>query len=321
MKVLLFPVVVLLATLSCLPNGAAAQTNWLKMESDSKDFSIAVPPEYQVLTDKEGYKISKLISRNPIKTRTIEIDDIKRITAYSDGASFLIESYRTNKLDDALEEFYRFKFKPEDSQDLTLNSFQGKMAARPGAASYVLDIMVGSKDRIYRIFGLARSDKNDTLKYFFSSIRLNGEAPFSLGSSLEEKIKVQPLQISDLKDSPFEFEKSGSDTTIVPPDRPLQIIRGVRPSPPDPGRLFIGYKPTPRYTEAARRGRTTGTVTLRVSFGAGGRIEKIVELKGLPDGLTEETVKVARLIRFLPEEADNKPVTVEKTIEYAFSIY
>jgi hypothetical protein len=62
-------------------------------------------------------------------------------------------------------------------------------------------------------------------------------------------------------------------------------------------------------------------VTLRVTFGADGKIEKIVEVNGLPHGLTEEAVKVARLIRFLPEEADGKPVTVRKTIVYAFSIY
>lgn len=317
MKVLLFPVVVLFAALS-----VTAQTSWFKLESDSKDFSVAVPSDYQVLTDKEGYKIGRLISRNPFRTKTIEFDDIKRITAYMDGASFLIESYRTNNLEDALGEFYRTRFKPEDSQDLTLNSFQGKMAARPTAGSYVLDVMVGSKDRIYRIYGLARSDKNETLKYFFSSVRLNGEAPFALASTLEEKIKVQPLQISDLKESPFEFEKSSPEGDMARPDRPLQVVRGVRPLPvEDPSRLFVGYKPLPRYTDSARKNGTTGTVTLKLTFGADGKIEKIVELNGLANGLTEEAVKVARLIRFLPEEADGKPVTVRKTIQYAFTIY
>lgn len=316
MKVFLFPAIVLFFAVSSI----LAQANWIKLESDSKDFSIAIPPDYQVLADKDGYEINRLISRNPLRTKTIEIDDIKRVTAYMDGASFLVESYRTNKLEDALGEFYQNRFKPEDSQDLTLNSFQGKMAARPGGASYVLDVMLGSKDRIYRIYGLARSEKNETLKYFFSSIRLNGAAPFSLGSSLEGKIKVQPLQISDLKESPFEFEKSSSDV-VAQPDKPLQVIRGVRPSPDDPGRIFIGSKPLPRYTDSARKNGTAGTVTLRVTFGADGKIEKIVEVNGLPHGLTEEAVKVARLIRFLPEEADGKPVTVRKTIVYAFSIY
>jgi TonB family protein len=311
---------ILIVTFFLMLTPVAAQTNWFKLESDSKDFSIAVPPDYQVLTDKDGYQISRLISRYPLRTKTIEIDDIKRVMAYMDGASFLIESYRTNKLEDALGEFYQNKFKPEDSQDLTLNSFQGKMTARPSGASYVLDVMLGSKDRIYRIYGLARSDKNETLKYFFSSIRLNGEAPFALASTLEGKIKLQALQISDLRESPFVFEESES-LTAPPPDKPLQVIRGERPPPDDPGRIFIGYKPLPRYTEAGRKSRTAGTVTLRVTFGAGGKVEKIVSVSGLPNGLTEEAVKVARQIRFLPQEADSKPVTVVKTIQYAFTIY
>lgn len=317
MKSLLFPVLVLFFAASSI----LAQATWIKLESDSKDFSISVPPDYQVLTDKDGYRISKVISRNPFRTKTIEIDDIKRITAYVDGASFLIESYRTNKLEDALAEFYQNRFKPEDSQDLTLNSFQGKMAARPAAVSYVLDIMVGSKDRVYRIYGLARSDKNEALKYFFSSIRLDGAAPFALASTLDGKVKTQALQISDLQESPFVVEKSAPDPGPAQSDKPLQVVRGVRPSPDDPGRIFIGYKPLPRYTESARKSGTAGTVTLRVTFGADGKIEKIVEVSGLPHGLTEEAVKVARLIRFLPEEADGKPVTVRKTIVYAFTIY
>jgi TonB family protein len=316
MKALLFPVVVLFAVLS-----VTAQTNWFKLESGSKDFSISIPPGYQVLIDKGGYKIGRLISRNPFRTKTIELDDITRITAFTDGASFLVESYRTNKLEDALEEFYRTKFKPEDSQDLVLNSFQGKMAARAESTSYVLDVMVGSKDRIYRIYGLARSEKNEALKYFFSSIRLDGAAPFALASTLEDKIKTQALQISNLEETPFVVEKSGPEGDMAQPGKPLQVVRGVRPPPDDPGRIFIGYKPLPRYTESARKNGTAGTVTLRLTFGADGNIEKIVEINGLPHGLTEEAVKVARQIRFLPEEADGKPVTVRKTIQYAFTIY
>jgi TonB family protein len=299
-----------------------AQDAWHRLESDSKDFSIAVPPDYQVLTDKKGYETSRLISRYPLKTRTVKVDDIKRVTAYSDGASFLIESYRTDNLAGALEELLERTFNRESPTDLALNSFHGKSSARPDTVSYVFNVMVGSKDRIYRIFGAARSDKNESLKYFLSSIRLDGGAPFTLGSSLEGKINEREILISGLQESPFVFEKAEKKTDPPPLTVDKRVmIPGERPSPQDPNRLFIAYKPVPRYTSAARQHAVTGTVILRITFGAGGRIEKIVELSGLEQGLTEEAVKVARLTRFLPQQEDNKPVTVERVLQYSFSIY
>lgn len=74
MKVLLFPVIVLFVVLSCLCASVTAQTNWLRLESDSKDFSVAIPPGYQILTDKDGYQIRRLISRK----RHVSLDFCRR---------------------------------------------------------------------------------------------------------------------------------------------------------------------------------------------------------------------------------------------------
>jgi hypothetical protein len=315
-----FFILMALLFLSVCPMAAQNTAEWTRLESDSKDFSIAVPPDYQVLTDKKGYQISRLISRSPFKTRTMKVDDIKRVTACSDGASFLIESYRTKNLADALEELFMSTFIRQTPTDLAQNSFNGKMSTKSDTVSYMLDVVIGSKDRIYRIFGAARSDKNESLKYFFSSLKLDGGAPFTLGSSLEGKIKEQDVLISSLQESPFVFEKSEEKMDPPLPRDKRVIIPGVRP-PQNPNSLFIAYKPIPRTKPDARKIGTAGTVSLRITFGAGGRIEKIVALGALEDEFTEAVIKAARLTRFLPQQADNKPVTVEKVIQYSFSIY
>jgi TonB family protein len=321
MKTLLLTISIVFLLVGYADAPVFAQDAWHRLESDSKDFSIAVPPDYQVLTDKKGYATSRLVSRFPLKTRSMKVDDIKRVTAYSDGASFLIESYRTNNLPDAFEELFARAFNRQSPTDLALNSFHGKMSAKPDTVSYVMDVVVGSKDRVYRIFGAARSDKNESLKYFFSSLRLDGGAPFTLGSALEGKIKEQEVLISSLRESPFVFEKAEEKMDPPLPRDKRVMIPGVRPSPQDPNRLFIAYKPNARYTKSARENGVTGTVTLRITFGAGGRIEKIVELSDIEKELTEEVVKTARLTRFLPQQEDNKPVTVERVLQYSFSIY
>lgn len=324
MKALLLSISILFLVFSYAAAPVFAQESWHRLESDSKDFSIAVPSGYQVLSDKEGYETAKMISRFPPKTRTTKIDDIKMITASEGGASFLVESYHTTNLDDALEILYMGKFKPENSIDFTSSSFHGKSTTKSDGGSYVLDVIFGSKDRIYRIFGAARSENNEHLKHFFSSVRLDGVAPFVLGSPLEGKIKEQEVLISGLQETPFVFEKAEKTETAptaIPVGDKMARVPGVRPQMQDPNRIFFAYKPNPSYTPKARKKGTVGTISFRVTFGAEGRIEKIVALNELENGLTEQAVKAARLIRFLPQQVDNKPVTVEKMIQYTFSIY
>lgn len=80
-------------------------------------------------------------------------------------------------------------------------------------------------------------------------------------------------------------------------------------------------KPAARYTERARFNGTTGTVSLRARFNADGTISDIEPLTTLPDGLTEEAVRAAQKIKFLPAMEDGQPVSVVKLLEYHFEIY
>lgn len=312
-------VAIFLSTVICVAAQTDAANDWSRLESDSKDFSVSVPQGFQVIAE-EDYDVGRLISRYPPQSKKVSFQDIKRITAYADGASFLVESYRVNKLDDALEDFYA-KQRKENLRDFSANSFQGRISTQQNGVSYAMDVIFGSKDRMYRIFGVARSEENEAFKYFFSSIKLGGQPVFVLDSTLAGKIKEQAVSIKSLEETRFEYEEGGkSDAKVPDPDRKLPVVIGVRP-PEDPSRIFLAYKPLARYTTSARRSRVSGRVSLRVTFGANGQIEKIVEVNGLSSGLTEQAVKAARLIRFLPELKDNKPVTVQKTIEYSFQVY
>lgn len=80
-------------------------------------------------------------------------------------------------------------------------------------------------------------------------------------------------------------------------------------------------KSEPRYTEQARRNRTTGWVVLRVVLKGSGKIGEVQVIRGLPDGLTEECIKVAREIRFEPAVKDGQPVSMYTKLEYTFDVY
>jgi TonB family protein len=70
-----------------------------------------------------------------------------------------------------------------------------------------------------------------------------------------------------------------------------------------------------------RRGEIQGTVRLRAILAASGKVEKITVLKGLPEGVTEEAIKAARLIKFVPAERDGRRVSQSVIIEYNFNLY
>ena len=80
-------------------------------------------------------------------------------------------------------------------------------------------------------------------------------------------------------------------------------------------------RPEPTYPRRARRNNVQGTVRLRVVLAASGKVEKITVIKGLPDGLTEEAIRAARQIKFLPAERDGRKVSQSAIIEYNFTLY
>jgi TonB family protein len=77
----------------------------------------------------------------------------------------------------------------------------------------------------------------------------------------------------------------------------------------------------PQYTEKARKNQVSGTVVLRAIFGFDGKVRGIRVISGLPNGLTERAVKVARQIKFAPATIDGKPTSQYIQIEYNFNLY
>jgi TonB family protein len=76
----------------------------------------------------------------------------------------------------------------------------------------------------------------------------------------------------------------------------------------------------PLYTNEARRNRTEGEVILRVTLSSDGTVNEVETIKQLPDGLTDEARKAARLIKFVPATRNGSPIDEMKTITYSFNL-
>jgi TonB family protein len=122
---------------------------------------------------------------------------------------------------------------------------------------------------------------------------------------------------------------------------PKAVAVGPAPAPPvetlGPGRggefekvlttkdgirkALIVARPPPNYTELARQHEINGTVVLRAIFRSSGQVTDIRAVSGQPYGLTEQAIKAARTIKFIPAIKDGRYVSMYVHLEYNFSLY
>ncbi|HXW16030.1 MAG TPA: energy transducer TonB [Terriglobia bacterium] len=92
------------------------------------------------------------------------------------------------------------------------------------------------------------------------------------------------------------------------------------PQPVDFLPVEISSKPTPVYTEEARRLGIQGEVTLSVIFEASGTIKVLGVVKSLGHGLDQAAQQAAALIRFKPALRDGKPADFPATLRIEFRL-
>ena len=80
-------------------------------------------------------------------------------------------------------------------------------------------------------------------------------------------------------------------------------------------------RPTPAYTEEARRNKTSGTVSLSIVLCRNSKVTDIKVIQGLPYGLTESSIEAVRRMTFEPAEKDGQAVSVRISTEYRFDMY
>jgi TonB family protein len=132
------------------------------------------------------------------------------------------------------------------------------------------------------------------------------------------------LALGSLFRTPFYSEKVTQSTLVTTAATPrlrscgsrLRIEREYARSSP----VHITYKPTPAYTEDARRDHITGSVELKMVLRKDGTVDEITPIRTLPDGLTEEAVKAAERIEFIPAMVNGEAVDAVQWVEYYFDI-
>lgn len=150
-----------------------------------------------------------------------------------------------------------------------------------------------------------------------------------LGAALKEAVAVLQQGIAACGKKPEverikkELEAKSAFLGYYEKKASFKVNPGVGIPPKEEGvtPVKIISKPRASYTDAARQNGTQGSIQLAVLLGASGRVEYILRLSTLGNGLDESAIKAAKAIKFEPQMKDGKPVSVVKVFQYGFSIY
>lgn len=84
--------------------------------------------------------------------------------------------------------------------------------------------------------------------------------------------------------------------------------------------VAITSKPSPQYTDEARRLKVEGEVLVKVVFTASGEVRVLNVIRGLGHGLDESAIKAAQNVRFNPALRNGQPVDSTATLHIVFQL-
>lgn len=107
----------------------------------------------------------------------------------------------------------------------------------------------------------------------------------------------------------------GSDPAAAAPVKPKPAEVAPRLTPAE-----VLSKPTPVYTEEARKLRIEGEVLLEVVFEASGKLHVNRVIRGLGHGLDDAAIRAAEQIRFKPAVRDGQPADSSAILHIVFQL-
>lgn len=185
-------------------------------------------------------------------------------------------------------------------------------------------LIVKSGDRVYTFQTVSATKDSASAKRFFDSIKIKG---MKLQASEIEALQNVSAKNSQLAIScnpslppPVSNSKTAENKTseLGIGNSESQI---ALPAPAQTTAVKVISKPRPGYTDFARFYMATGTVALRVTFLANGKVGTISTAKRLPFGLTEQSISAACRIQFEPATKNGVPYTVTRQVQYNFTLY
>lgn len=297
----------------------SAPINWELYRVSDKKVSLLLP------------KLPVLISESNICTQ-IQTD---KYAVYADDVVYGLNI--SSKLDEEVPDFCSpkkefdensFKFRVNEVKNQLKTSESKKVKINNLEAEFIKSDLLNYwlvndyKNKQWFELWTANSDENKKeVKDFLKSIKIgdkqvgieiNEGSPKNLGDVI---IKL-PDEKSSEKNQGIKELGSGSGSSSGIRKEKNEKTTDIKSDP-----ITFILKPSPKYTDLARKNNIQGSVTLRITFLSNGGIGSISPVSSLPFGLTEQAIAAAKKIFFLPAKRNDNKISVTKIVQYSFTIY
>jgi Gram-negative bacterial TonB protein C-terminal len=291
-------IVLLLTTFSFAQD--VKKDDWIRVQSDDGEFSIEVPAKYGYFYDKNGTFVFD-------NSGNYSVEEMNVFNSYFEHTLLSFETYKASK--SALEAIKKSDERNTSKQNSSNNwseikqdNYKIKQLISKNDKHYTVRKYFHSKQYIYVLTASSRLGETSAMKHFFESLTFKPDATGKLSSKDTRFPNLKATQIEYEEN----FEKPKKDDKTTTPIGITQSDSTIKP-------LIVLNMPSASYMEK-------GEIRLKVTFSEFGQITKIVVLKQLTTGSLRNTALAALRMKVIPQEKDDKPVSVTRTIEYRFSI-
>ena len=185
-------------------------------------------------------------------------------------------------------------WEPSTEQDVNRDGVTGKQFTSSHPLGGVLQVFA-TKKHFYRIQAFGATAADPRVQHFFSSLTF--------------RKNPDGIKVVDGQGTPFD-----PGSVQIPAN---SLVNGKIVD----RKVVLVMKPEPSYTDQARQHQISGTVVLKAVFSPNGSVDNIRVVSGLPDGLTEQAIAVAKRIKYIPAAKDGKLVAMWMQLEYNFNLY
>ena len=184
-------------------------------------------------------------------------------------------------------------------------------------------LIVKSGDRVYTFQTVSATKDNPSVNRFFREIKIKDTKLQPKKREALQNIAIENFQRSINCNPVSAFTPKPDEKAIgngIGSNTPNAAVSADQTSVPATP-IKIVSKPRANYTDYARFYHITGSVQLRVTFMADGKVGLVSPVKRVPFGLTEQAIIAACNLKFEPATKNGVPYTVTKQVIYNFTLY
>ena len=292
--------VIAFAAQAAMSSQTTAPAEWKRFRVSSEHFSVLFP-SLPVVIQRGQY------GQMPIGIPPFGLPQRKaanEYAAYADGVVYLAIYFANPKHDEKLEFFLEKQLKVRELRNAEL-----------GTANETSEYGRRVLNYEFKNYDFRKKDS------YPSALKLVDDkdrafALIAIGKDPTDASVAQFLQSLEIADKPMGVEVGAGGTNASDANESASVVSSSTVS----RKAIIIVKPEPSYTEDARRKKLQGSVTLKATLAASGKVTNIEIVAGVKD-FYAPSIAAAGKVCFIPAMKDGAFVSTSVEMVYNFNIY